>query len=96
MHLILIRLDYFLQKKYNAFKDLLDHSYIMIMQLTTQFYILNKIPAFQSRPTSLSNEKIDMLLDYLATHSDAKVRSRVSDMILRIYSDTAYLVLPNA
>ena len=37
-----------------------------------------------------------MLLDYLATHSDATIRYHASDMILCVISDAAYLVLPDA
>jgi hypothetical protein len=37
-----------------------------------------------------------MLLDYLATHPDAKIRYHASDMVLAVCSDAAYLVLPNA
>ena len=35
-----------------------------------------------------------MLLDYLATHPDAKVRFYATDMHLYLESDAAYLVLP--
>jgi hypothetical protein len=37
-----------------------------------------------------------MLLDYLSTHPDAKIRYHASDMVLAVCSDAAYLVLPNA
>ena len=37
-----------------------------------------------------------MLLDYLATHPDAKVRFYATDMHLYLESDAAYLVLPRA
>ena len=32
------------------------------------------------------------MLDYCATHSDAKVRFRASDMILNIHSDALHLL----
>jgi hypothetical protein len=39
---------------------------------------------------------IDQLLDYLATHTDATIRYRASDMILHIHSDDSYLSVSNA
>ena len=57
---------------------------------------LNEIVAHQAVPTELTNENITMLLDYLSTYPDAKIRFNTSNMILRIESDTAYLVAPKA
>ena len=57
---------------------------------------LHKTSAFQSRPTESTNEKIYMLLHYLATYPNAKVRFLVSNMILCIDPDAAYLVAPKA
>ena len=57
---------------------------------------LNEISATQSKPTLLTNEKINMLLDYLSTYPDAKIRFFASDMVLHIDSDAAYLVAPKA
>ena len=50
----------------------------------------------QSNPTESTNNKIKMLLDYLATYPNAKIRYHASDMVLHVDSDTAYLVLPKA
>ena len=57
---------------------------------------INEIPMVQSDPTENTNNKITMLLDYLATYSNAKIRYHASDMVLHIDSDVANLVLPNA
>ena len=37
-----------------------------------------------------------MLLDYMSTDPNAKIRFKASDMIIHIDSDAAYLVLPGA
>ena len=50
----------------------------------------------QSNPTESTNNKIKMLLDYLATYPNAKIRYHASDMALHVDSDAAYLVLPKA
>ena len=57
---------------------------------------LNEIAASQSAPTQHTNEKIKMLLDYLSTYPEAKIRYTASDMILHLDSDAAYLVAPKA
>ena len=57
---------------------------------------LNEIAAFQAAPTETTNEKIQMLLDYLYTYPDARIRFIASDMVLHIESDAAYLVAPKA
>ena len=45
--------------------------------------------------TSYSNngpeKRVSQLLDYLATHPDAKIRYHASDMVLNIHSDASYL-----
>ena len=46
----------------------------------------------QATPTQKTNEKIRMLLDYLYTHPNARIRFYASDMILYADSDVAYLV----
>ena len=53
---------------------------------------LNEIAAYQAAPTQQTNEKIHMLLDYLSTYPNAKIRYNASDMILHLESDAAYLV----
>ena len=57
---------------------------------------LNERLTQQSAPTTDTTAKTDMLLDYLATHLDAKVRFYATDMHLYLESDAAYLVLPRA
>jgi hypothetical protein len=57
---------------------------------------LNEISNNQASPTEHTAAACNMLLDYLATHPDAKIRYHASDMVLAVCSDAAYLVLPNA
>jgi len=57
---------------------------------------INEISASQAKPTQTTLQKIQMLLDYLHTYPSAKVRFYASDMTLRIDSDAAYLVAPEA
>ena len=57
---------------------------------------LNEISASQAAPTENTNGKITMLLDYLATYPNAKIRYTASDMILHVDSDAAFLVAPKA
>ena len=51
---------------------------------------LNEISASQAAPTENTNGKIKMLLDYLSTYSNAKIRYTASDMILHVDSDAAF------
>ena len=57
---------------------------------------INNISAMQAKSTKLTLQKIQMLLDYLHTYPNAKVRFYASDMKLQIDSDAAYLVAPKA
>ena len=57
---------------------------------------LNEISLHQASPTENTNEKNQMLLDYLNTFSDTKIRFYASDMQLFVDSDAAYLVAPKA
>ena len=57
---------------------------------------LNEIATSQATPTEKTKAKVQWLLDYVATYSNANIRFYKSDMILHINSDAAYLVLPNA
>ena len=57
---------------------------------------INDISAMQAKPTKITQQKIQMLLDYLNTYPNAKVRFYASDMKLQIDSDAAYLVAPKA
>jgi len=57
---------------------------------------INEVSAMQAHPTKNTLDKTQMLLDYLATYPNAKVRFYASDMQLHIDSDAAYLVAPKA
>ena len=57
---------------------------------------LNEIALKQSKPTETTNDKIDMLLNYLATYPNARIRFYASDMILYADSDAAYLISEGA
>ena len=57
---------------------------------------LNDLGTVQSKPTKTTTYKTDMLLDYLATNPNAKLRFFAGNMILRADSDAAYLILPGA
>ena len=50
----------------------------------------------QSKPTQLTQNKTQQLMDYLNTYPDAYIRFYASDMILHVDSDAAYLVAPKA
>ena len=65
------------------------------MDPTLLLAIIN-IASSQANPTESTNEKLTMLLDYIHTYPQAKIRHNTSDMILYIDSDAAYLVLPGA
>ena len=57
---------------------------------------LNDIALSQANPTVNTIEKIQMLLDYLHSFTNARIRYYASDMQLHIDSDAAYLVVPKA
>jgi hypothetical protein len=57
---------------------------------------LNDIATEQTTTTRKTNTVSGQLLDYLATHPDAKIRFHASDMILHIHSDASYLSVSNA
>ncbi len=57
---------------------------------------LNGISTQQADPTINTQSKVNDLLDYVATHSNAAIRFHVCNMCLYIDSDTAFLVLPKA
>ena len=54
---------------------------------------LNKISSEQAKPTTDTSEKCDMLMDYLHTNPNAAIRYHASDMIIKVESDAAFLVL---
>jgi hypothetical protein len=57
---------------------------------------LNEIGTVQAAPTTDTNQKVQMLMDYLHDHPDGVIRYHASDMILQLEADAAYLVLPKA
>ena len=57
---------------------------------------LTDIASQQSKPTETTKKACQMLMDYLSTYPNAKIRYTKSDMVLYVDSDAAYLVLPKA
>ena len=57
---------------------------------------LSAIARKQAQATEKTMQAVMHLLDYLATHPDAKVRYHASDMVLNIHSDASYLSEPQA
>ena len=51
---------------------------------------LSAIASEQTKAIEAAEAKVDQLLDYVATKSNAKVRYHASDMILNIHSDASY------
>jgi hypothetical protein len=62
----------------------------------TVLMALSTIASEQTKGTERTLEKAYQVLDYLATHPNAVVRFRVSDMVLNIHSDASYLSEPKA
>ena len=58
--------------------------------------MLNEIAAKQATPTETTIKKIKMLLNYLYTHPNARIRFYVSDMVLYVDSDATYLITDRA
>ena len=52
---------------------------------------LSNIASEQVNPTEKAMKRVCQLLDYMATHPEAKIRFCASDMILNIHSDASYL-----
>ena len=57
---------------------------------------LNKLGGEQARAIGKTRDGCDMLLDYVTTYPNPKIRFYASDMILHVDSDAAYLVQSNA
>ena len=57
---------------------------------------LTDIASAQANPTEHTLKACHMLMDYLHTYPNAKIRYSKSDMVLYVDSDAAYLVLPKA
>ena len=62
----------------------------------TMLVTLGDIAANQSKATKHTMQEINWLLDYAASHADAKITYTASNMILRIHSDASYLSVPRA
>ncbi len=57
----------------------------------TVLMALSLIASKQTKGIKHTVEKAYQVLDYLASHPDAVVRFRASDMVLNIHSDASYL-----
>jgi hypothetical protein len=57
---------------------------------------LNDIATEQTKVTEKTQAATNQMLDYLATHPDAKIRYHASDMVLHIHSDVSYLSVSRA
>jgi hypothetical protein len=62
----------------------------------TMLVALNELGRQQASPTEATMKAALQLLDYAASHPDAKIRYHASDMILHIDTDAAFLVQPQA
>jgi hypothetical protein len=52
---------------------------------------VNVLPSEHTQATAATEDKVIRLLNYCATHLEAKLRYHASDMILNIHSDASYL-----
>ncbi len=57
----------------------------------TVLMALSTIAMSQAKPTENTMERCVQLLNYLATHANAKIRFNASDMIMNIHLDVSYL-----
>jgi hypothetical protein len=62
----------------------------------TVLMALNDLATEQTAATEKTKTTAGQLLDYLATHPDAKIRFQASDMILHIHSDAPYMFVSKA
>jgi hypothetical protein len=62
----------------------------------TMLVALSSLAAAQSKGTKATAKACARLLNYAATHSDAVIRYKASEMILHIHSDASYLSEPHA
>jgi hypothetical protein len=63
---------------------------------STMLVALSAIAVEQGAPTENTLRKVYPFLDYAATHPDAVVTYKASDMVLVIHSDASYLSEPKA
>jgi hypothetical protein len=57
----------------------------------TVLIALSTITMSQAKPTETTMKRCLQLMDYPATHSDAKIHFSASDMVMNIHSDASYL-----
>ena len=62
----------------------------------TMLVALSAIAASQAAPTKNTLEKTMFFLDYVASHPDAILTYKASDMVLQVHSDASYLTEPEA
>ena len=62
----------------------------------TMLVALSAIAADQASPTENTLEKTLYFLDYAATHPDAILTYRASNMVLAVHSNASYLTEPKA
>ena len=62
----------------------------------TMLTALSAIASFQATPTQKTMKKTKLFLDYAATHPDAVLTYRKSNMVLAVHSDASYLTEPQA
>ncbi len=62
----------------------------------TALMVLSTIASKQTTGTEQMIEKALQILDYLATHPNATLKFRASDMVMNIHSDASYLAEPKA
>ena len=60
----------------------------------TMLVTLSAIASSQAAPTTATMDKVKYFLDYSATHPDAILTYRASDMVLAVHSDASYLSEP--
>ena len=63
---------------------------------STILMTVNDIASQQSKATQATETKINQLLNYVATHPNASITYRKSDMKLVVHSDASYLSAPGA
>ena len=57
---------------------------------------LSDISTTQTKPTKLTEQEVQWLLDYCATYPSVNMRFHASNMIPHVDSDAAYLIAPGA
>ena len=63
---------------------------------STMLTALSAIASAQAKPTEETMTRCKQFLDYAATHQDAILTYKASDIVLVVHSDTSYLSEPKA